>query len=37
MLSMSPEPLSASQARTYHEREFASKEQNYWSREQQGS
>jgi conjugative relaxase-like TrwC/TraI family protein len=36
MLSMSPKPLSASQARTYHEREFASQEQNYWSRDQQG-
>src|SRR6202021_1797875 len=29
-------PLSASQARTYHEREFASEKQNYWSRNQQG-
>jgi conjugative relaxase-like TrwC/TraI family protein len=29
-------PLSASQARTYHEREFASEKQNYWSRDQQG-
>jgi hypothetical protein len=36
MLSMSPKPLSASQARTYHEREFASQEQDYWSRDQQG-
>src|SRR5271169_2123710 len=29
-------PLSASQAQTYHVREFASQEQNYWSRDQQG-
>jgi conjugative relaxase-like TrwC/TraI family protein len=29
-------PLSASQARTYHAREFASAQQNYWSRDQQG-
>jgi len=29
-------PLSAGQARTYHAREFASQEQNYWSRDQQG-
>jgi len=29
-------PLSASQARTYHAREFASQQQNYWSRDQQG-
>jgi conjugative relaxase-like TrwC/TraI family protein len=29
-------PLSASQVRTYHEREFASERQNYWSRDQQG-
>ena len=36
MLSMSPKPLSAGQARTYHAREFASQEQNYWSRDQQG-
>ena len=35
MLTMS-KPLSASQARTYHEREFASEKQNYWSRDQQG-
>ena len=35
MLTIS-KPLSASQARTYHEREFASSEQNYWSRDQQG-
>jgi conjugative relaxase-like TrwC/TraI family protein len=35
MLSIS-KPLSASQARTYHEREFASEKQNYWSRDQQG-
>ncbi|HEY3627062.1 MAG TPA: MobF family relaxase, partial [Terracidiphilus sp.] len=34
MLTIS-KPLSASQARTYHEREFASQEQNYWSRDQQ--
>jgi conjugative relaxase-like TrwC/TraI family protein len=36
MLSMSPKPLSAGQARTYHAREFASEQQNYWSRDQQG-
>ena len=36
MLSIS-QPLSASQARTYHAREFASEAQNYWSRGQQGS
>jgi conjugative relaxase-like TrwC/TraI family protein len=36
MLSMSPKPLSASQARNYHEREFASQAQNYWSQDQQG-
>ncbi len=35
MLTIS-KPLSASQIRTYHEREFASERQNYWSREQQG-
>jgi conjugative relaxase-like TrwC/TraI family protein len=35
MLTIS-KPLSASQARTYHEREFASQKQNYWSRDQQG-
>src|ERR1700739_4317 len=29
-------PLSASQAQTYHVREFASEKQNYWSRDQQG-
>ncbi|WP_081823535.1 relaxase domain-containing protein [Pseudacidobacterium ailaaui] len=29
-------PLSASQVPTYHEREFASDRQNYWSRDQQG-
>jgi hypothetical protein len=29
-------PLSASQARTYHEPEFASEEQSYWSRDQRG-
>jgi hypothetical protein len=36
MLSMSPKPLAAGQARTYHEREFASQGQNYWSRDRQG-
>jgi conjugative relaxase-like TrwC/TraI family protein len=36
MLSMSPKPLSAGQARMYHEREFASQGQNYWSQDQQG-
>jgi conjugative relaxase-like TrwC/TraI family protein len=35
MLTIS-KPLSAGQARTYHEREFASEAQNYWSRDQQG-
>ena len=35
MLTIS-KPLSASQARTYHAREFASQEQNYYSRDQQG-
>jgi conjugative relaxase-like TrwC/TraI family protein len=35
MLTIS-KPLSASQARTYHAREFASAQQNYWSRDQQG-
>jgi conjugative relaxase-like TrwC/TraI family protein len=35
MLTIS-KPLSASQARTYHAREFASQQQNYWSRNQQG-
>jgi conjugative relaxase-like TrwC/TraI family protein len=35
MLTIS-KPLSASQVRTYHAREFASQEQNYWSRDQQG-
>src|SRR5271155_1876532 len=35
MLTIS-KPLSASQAKTYHVREFASQEQNYWSRDQQG-
>lgn len=35
MLTIS-KSLSASQARTYHAREFASQEQNYWSRDQQG-
>jgi conjugative relaxase-like TrwC/TraI family protein len=35
MLTIS-KPLSASQARTYHAREFAAPEQNYWSRDQQG-
>ncbi|MFP5236006.1 MAG: MobF family relaxase [Acidobacteriota bacterium] len=33
MLTIS-KPLSASQARTYHKEEFASQQQNYWSREQ---
>ncbi len=35
MLTIS-KPLSASQAQSYHAREFASQEQNYWSRDQQG-
>src|SRR5579863_6668176 len=29
-------PLSASQARSYHTKEFASEQQNYWSRDQRG-
>jgi conjugative relaxase-like TrwC/TraI family protein len=29
-------PLSATQARTYHAKEFASQQQNYWSRDQHG-
>lgn len=33
MLTIS-KPLSASQARTYHKEEFASRQQNYWSRDQ---
>jgi conjugative relaxase-like TrwC/TraI family protein len=35
MLTIS-KPLSASQAQTYHAKEFASQQQNYWSRDQQG-
>ena len=35
MLTIS-KPLSAGQARAYHAREFASQEQNYWRRDQQG-
>ena len=35
MLTIS-KPLSASQARTYHAKEFASQQQNYWSRDQKG-
>ncbi|WP_233580886.1 MobF family relaxase [Acidipila sp. EB88] len=35
MLTIS-KPLSGGQARAYHAREFAAKEANYWSREQQG-
>jgi len=35
MLTLS-KSLSASQVRTYHEREFASERQNYWNRDQQG-
>ncbi len=35
MLTIS-KPLSASQARTYHKEEFASRQQNYWTRNQQG-
>lgn len=34
MLTVS-KPLSASQARTYHAKEFASQQQNYWSRDPQ--
>ena len=35
MLTIS-KPLSASQARMYHVKEFASPQQNYWTRDQQG-
>ena len=35
MLTIS-KPLSASQARNYYTKEFASQQQNYWSRDQQG-
>jgi len=35
MLTIS-KPLSASQARMYHAKEFASQQQNYWTRNQQG-
>ena len=35
MMTMS-KALSAPQARTYHAREFASEQANYWSRGQQG-
>ncbi len=35
MLTMS-KSLSGGQARTYHAREFASEQANYWSRDQQG-
>ena len=35
MLTIS-KPLSAGQTRTYHQREFVSQEQNYWSQNQQG-
>ena len=35
MLTIS-KSLSAGQARTYHEREFTSEKQNYWSQGQQG-
>ncbi len=35
MLTLS-KALSATQARTYHAREFASEKQNYWSRDRQG-
>jgi conjugative relaxase-like TrwC/TraI family protein len=35
MLTIS-KPLSAGQARTYHAREFASEQANYWSRDRQG-
>jgi hypothetical protein len=35
MLTIS-KPLSASQAQTYHAQEFASQEQNYWSRDRRG-
>jgi len=35
MLTIS-KPLSASQARTYHAKEFASQQQNYWTRNPQG-
>ena len=32
MLTIS-KPLSAGQAQTYHQKEFTSKEQNYWSQQ----
>ena len=32
MLTIS-KPLSAGQAQTYHQKEFAAKEQNYWSQQ----
>jgi conjugative relaxase-like TrwC/TraI family protein len=35
MLTIS-KPLSARKARTYHAKEFASQQQNYWSRDQRG-
>jgi conjugative relaxase-like TrwC/TraI family protein len=35
MLTIS-KPLSASQARTYHKEKFASRQQNYWTRNQRG-
>ncbi len=35
MLTIS-KPLSASQARTYHAKDFASQQQNYWNRDRQG-
>ena len=35
MLTIS-KPLSSGQAQSYHTREFASEQQNYWSRDQQG-
>jgi conjugative relaxase-like TrwC/TraI family protein len=35
MLTIS-KPLSATQARTYHAKEFASQQQNYWSRDKRG-
>ena len=36
MISISPKPLSAGQARMYQAREFMSEKQNYWSQDQQG-
>ena len=36
MISISPKPISAGQARMYHARELTSEKQNYWSQDQRG-